>query len=331
MPLFSHYGDLPDISYCLSYLSLFFSIFTPIIVIARLVSRKAFARKVGVDDWTILASAMFAEVVSIQMIFLCEWSFGKHVNQLQDKSQLVKTLKVYFVAQILYKVNIGLTKISILLLYLRIFVVQWFQRTCQAWIAIVIIFTIGTVISSIFQCTPVTFAFDKSEKGTCINLTAFWYANAAFNIPSDLVIIFLPIPVIRKLQLPPQQKFLLSGTFAVGIFVCITSILRITTLDIATSHLDVAWNSIASSMWTIIEFNLGIFCASLPAFRSALSSFFPAFFGRVHSATDYESRSRPRINKANMRAIDQWNELHECDSRTHIHSDLVNDSDSVQK
>lgn len=124
-------------------------------------------------------------------------------------------------AQILYKVNIGLTKISILLLYLRIFVTQWFQRTCQACIAIVVAFTIGTVMSSIFQCTPVTFTFDKTETGTCIDLTAFWYANAAFNISSDLVIMFLPVPVINRLQLPPQQKLLLYGIFAVGIlYVC---------------------------------------------------------------------------------------------------------------
>lgn len=58
MPLFSHYGHLPDISYRLSYPSLFFSIFTPLVVITRLVSRKVFAGKVGVDDWTILTSAV---------------------------------------------------------------------------------------------------------------------------------------------------------------------------------------------------------------------------------------------------------------------------------
>lgn len=172
---------------------------------------------------------------------VCEWTFGKHVGQIQDTALLAKTLKVgiissstrpcyvwltsveenprqvYFVAQILYKVNIGLTKISILLLYLRIFITQWFQRTCQVSIAIIVAFTIGTVISSIFQCTPVAFAFDKTEKGTCIDLTAFWYANAAFNILSDIAIILLPVSVIKKLQLSPQQKLLLCGIFAVGI------------------------------------------------------------------------------------------------------------------
>lgn len=58
MPLFSHYGDLPDISYRLSYPSLFFSIFTPLVVITRLVCRKVFTGNVGADDWTVLVSAV---------------------------------------------------------------------------------------------------------------------------------------------------------------------------------------------------------------------------------------------------------------------------------
>ena len=110
-----------------------------------------------------------------------------------------------------------MTKISILLLYIRLFVKRWFIRTCWAWIGIISAFTIGTVFSSIFQCSPVAYAFNKTILGTCIDMTAFWFANAAFNILSDLVIIALPVPVISKLQLPLRSKIALCGLFAVGI------------------------------------------------------------------------------------------------------------------
>jgi len=63
--------------------------------------------------------------------------------------------------------------------------------------------------------------------------------------------------------------------------VCVTSILRITTLNIATSHKDTTWNSIASSMWTVIESNLGIICASMPALKRPISILFPSLFARV--------------------------------------------------
>ena len=57
MPLFSHYGDIPDISQRLSYPSLVFAIVTPIVVLARLSTRRV-SGKVGADDWVILVSCV---------------------------------------------------------------------------------------------------------------------------------------------------------------------------------------------------------------------------------------------------------------------------------
>lgn len=58
MPLFSHYGDLPDSSARLSYPSLVFAIVTPLVVIARLLGRRFLSGRVGADDWTILVSCV---------------------------------------------------------------------------------------------------------------------------------------------------------------------------------------------------------------------------------------------------------------------------------
>ena len=58
MPLFSHYGNVPDISYKVSCPALIFSIVTPIFVIVRFISRHVFTRSIGPDDWVILASVV---------------------------------------------------------------------------------------------------------------------------------------------------------------------------------------------------------------------------------------------------------------------------------
>ncbi|KXL44239.1 MAG: hypothetical protein FE78DRAFT_120685, partial [Acidomyces sp. 'richmondensis'] len=281
MPIFSDYGNIPDISSRLSIPSLVFSIVTPLVVLARCITRATYSNQLGQDDWTIIASLIFAEVICIQMIICCEWGFGKHTWQIPE-TVVDKTLELYFFAQILYKINIGFTKVSILLFYLRIFsIYRWFNTLCWTIVGIVIAFTVATVFSSIFQCRPVEYAFYKKANGghgTCIDLTAFWFANAAFNIGSDLVIIVIPTFVVRTLQLPRRSKIALCGVFALGGFVCVTSILRITTLNLATSHTDTMWQSINSSMWTIIESNLGIICASMPALKRPLSALFPWLF-----------------------------------------------------
>src|ERR1700761_1967530 len=162
MPVFSHYDGLADISTHLSLPALVFSIVTPLVVLARFIARCTHGNHVGADDWTILAALCFAETVSVQMIICCEWGFGKHTKELPP-SLVTRTLELYFYAQIFYKVTFSLTKISILLLYLRVFGVwRFFKVLCWVMIGVVLAFTISSVITSIFQCSPVEFAFDKS-------------------------------------------------------------------------------------------------------------------------------------------------------------------------
>lgn len=81
-------------------------------------------------------------------------------------------------------------------------------------------------------------AWDHKVPGSCINLTASWYANAAFSIVTDFIILLLPTPAISSLQLPRKTKIGLIAVFSVGIFVCVTSILRMMTLDVATKSPD---------------------------------------------------------------------------------------------
>jgi hypothetical protein len=52
--------------------------------------------------------------------------------------------------------------------------------------------------------------------GHCINLMAFWFSNASFNILSDIAIIILPIPVLKDLNLPKKQKYGLILVFIMG-------------------------------------------------------------------------------------------------------------------
>lgn len=64
---------------------------------------------------------------------------------------------------------------------------------------------------------PIEYNWDKSiEGGKCINLLAFWYTNATFNIITDFAVIGLPIYVLKELHLPTQQKWALLGVFALG-------------------------------------------------------------------------------------------------------------------
>lgn len=112
--------------------------------------------------------------------------------------------------------TINLTKASILLLFLRIFVQRWFRTICYTLLSIILAYMIATTCSSIFQCSPIPRAWNRTIDGTCISLTMNWNANAGFSIATDIIILFLPQYPIWKSKLPVSQKRALMGVFALG-------------------------------------------------------------------------------------------------------------------
>ncbi|TEA18761.1 Satratoxin biosynthesis SC1 cluster protein 4 [Colletotrichum sidae] len=277
-----------------------FFVLTPIFVTIRFWSRVKMRSGLGWDDWTILFSFVCCLLVSILMMVSCEYGFGQHIKNLSKPNKLM-TLKLFYIAQIFYKITINLTKASILLLYLRIFVQKYFRILCYILLGIILSYMAATSASSIWQCSPVPRAWDKSIPGTCISLTMNWYANAGFSIATDILIMALPQHVLWQSKLPINQKRALMVVFALGLFVTITSILRMTTLDFSTTSPDTTFD-IASTLWTLIEDNLAIICACLPMCRLPLTYIFPTFFGTKQGSTagSYSFASSQRTNTSNF-------------------------------
>ncbi|KAG7138076.1 hypothetical protein HYQ45_004728 [Verticillium longisporum] len=275
---------------------------TPIFIIIRLWSRIATRSTIGADDWTIMVSFVCVLVVQILMMFSVSYGFGRHVYELETQDRLM-ALKLFYVAQIFYKLTINLTKASILALYLRIFVQRWCRICCYVLVSIILAYMVATTASSIFQCSPISGAWDKSSKPTCIDLTKNWYANAGFSIATDILILLLPMQPIWASKLPVNQKRALMLVFALGGFVTVTSIMRSTTLKFSTKTPDMTYD-IASTLWTMIEQNVAIICACLPMCRLPLAFLFPSTFGstsRQRSSYKYggsnNSHNAARSNK----------------------------------
>lgn len=147
-------------------------------------------------------------------------------------------------------------------------------------------YMIATTASSIWQCTPIAAAWDKSiQHAFCISLPKNWYANAGFAISTDLIILCLPMQPIWTSKLPIHQKRALMLVFALGLFVTASSIMRMSTLNFSITSPDMTY-AIASTLWTMIEENVAIICACLPMCRMVLGWIFPSLFGVSPANTD---------------------------------------------
>ncbi len=112
--------------------------------------------------------------------------------------------------------SLTFTKISILLLYIRIFKTTMIKGACYTLLGFVAVYGVWLFFSSIFFCVPVEAFWDESITGYCLPHSLIWFLNANINIATDLSIFLLPIPVIKTLLLPKRQKFGLYIVFGLG-------------------------------------------------------------------------------------------------------------------
>ena len=202
---------------------------------------------------------------------------------------------MFYLDQIFYKFTINLTKLSVLFLYLRIFSQRWFRITCYACVAVVSAYTVACIFATIFQCTPVEYVFNKNIQGNCFNNTAFWYANAIYNIVTDFIILASVPGVVWSLSLSTRQRIGLTLVLGLGIFVFATSILRFTTLDVASKAQDTTYGTLKSTIWTTIEASTAIVCACLPMVRTPIQKLFPRIFPEKSRAGTNPSAPRSSL------------------------------------
>lgn len=148
--------------------------------------------------------------------------FAMHVNGMGMHADLVEPAKVVWmakwlvVAEILYAWNLGWTKISILLMYYRIFRLPYFKKMAWAVGTFVMVWVVIITFIFLFICVPVQKMWYPDIPGKCINQVATWIANAASTIFTDLVILIMPIPPIWRLTLAKREKIGITTAFGLG-------------------------------------------------------------------------------------------------------------------
>jgi hypothetical protein len=130
--------------------------------------------------------------------------------------QLRRTAQLFYTAQILYVLVQVTAKVSILVLFGRIFPATWLQRaiiTCGVFLV-----GHGTIymLLVILQCLPVHAVWDRSITAKCLNVTAITVSGAIFSIIEDIVIFALPIKEVFQLRLTMQKRVALALMFSVG-------------------------------------------------------------------------------------------------------------------
>ena len=120
---------------------------------------------------------------------------------------------------IMYIFGIMFAKLSILILYYRIFHVdQYFRYTVWVLSILVVGYCTALGLAKIFRCSPVKAVWDSKYKGPehCADHIQIDFVGGWFNIFTDLAIFIMPAPIIWKLHLAPLKKLGVAVIFLFG-------------------------------------------------------------------------------------------------------------------
>ena len=163
-------------------------------------------------------------------------------------------------------------KLSVLFFFRRIFLVQKsFRLYNNIMIGLIIAWGTAFFFAEVFACgtNPESQWDPNAGSGSCVDLT---WLNLVFSITDvigDILVVTMPFPCIRKLQMSNREKFGIAFIFMLGTLSTIASILRLAFISMAfTSNFGVLGDSHNSgtppSVWSTIEGAVGVLAACLP-------------------------------------------------------------------
>ena len=134
---------------------------------------------------------------------------------MRDPHNIERLAFLLYLLEWFYVPSCTLSRISVTLLYLRIFNTKSARICCWLVFGFLIVYGVVTIVGAQLQCMPLRLAWDKTIIGHCFDVLAYYRWTTIPNILVDVLILCLPVRTIVMLQTSRKRK--------VGIlFICLT-------------------------------------------------------------------------------------------------------------
>ncbi|KAK3988482.1 hypothetical protein QBC44DRAFT_100031 [Cladorrhinum sp. PSN332] len=248
-----------------------------IFVFLRLWTRARIVHALGLADLMIILALVSSAGMCAAMVYEVAHGMGRHIYDIDVEKHLPSMMKGFWFSLLFYIMSLAFTKVSICLLYLSIFTLEWARKGAYAVLAIVVIHNVWAVITTLTMCIPLHGVWDRSFESQWCQPPSAWWGNTGLTIATDLLIFALPIPIIGPLKLPRRQKIVVVGIFALGFFICVVSLIRLVILVKSNTNLDpdTTYNNTTLNHWTVLEVHTAIIVSCLMTLKPLASKFFP--------------------------------------------------------
>jgi hypothetical protein len=160
-------------------------------------------------------------------------------------------------------------KACMLIMYTRLTLGLTTQRLVRYLAVYVAVGWCSTEIAFFTACRPFTgyWAMPPPDP-QCTTLQYYAIVQGCFNISSDTLMLFIPLPLITRLSMPWKQKAVLMIIFSMGIFVILAAILT------KVFNLTNIWDP-SYMLWYTREASVATYVSNLPMIWPLLREYFP--------------------------------------------------------
>ncbi|KAF1993460.1 hypothetical protein P154DRAFT_385943, partial [Amniculicola lignicola CBS 123094] len=222
------------------------------------------------EDWMVGLSFMGLTIYSALMGLIMNNNGGVHQWNLTT-DEVKRVLYIFWIEAVIYGPFIFFTKLSILLLYLRLLIpTRWspLWTIVHVFICVSAAFYTAITLVKIWQCNPIERAWNKTVPGTCINLPVLLQVSGLFNTTSDALILVVPVKACWNLKMSLKKKLAVLAVFTIGAVAPIFSAIGFACRVKAASSNDYTYNNPLILLWGTAEVTTGVICACLPCLPS---------------------------------------------------------------
>ena len=107
-------------------------------------------------------------------------------------------------------------KVSILLLYGRLFAGRVLLRLLWTVGIFIALYTLASTVVCLVQCIPLSKLWDPSQAGECFIMGIALTIFGSLNVVTNIVLLALPIPLVWRLNVSKTAKVQITALFLIG-------------------------------------------------------------------------------------------------------------------
>lgn len=189
----------------------------------RILSHRIAHRSLTASDGLAALAAALAvafQAVQIMTVLRCGlgWGHASEVKAAYGDRPIHMLLQQVLTFELLWGLSLSCSKLSILLLYCRLFRDSHSVVTAARITAVfTFLWAVSVVLAASLICQPMKEQWIHVDGGHCGNRFLLYLIHGFSNLATDLIVVLLPLPYLYRLKLPMQTKVGLGIVFSLGL------------------------------------------------------------------------------------------------------------------